>query len=370
MDGIKVALVHDWFPVRRGGEKVFEVFAELFPKAPIYSLFHFPGSQIPEIEERTIRTSFIQHLPFLRSKFRHYLPLFPLAAELFNLQEYDLILSSSHCVAKGIIPRPDALHISYIHSPVRYAWNQYFAYFGQGRLGSFSRLFIPPIIHYLRMWDVTSSNRADYFIANSRAVARRITRYWGRPAEVVYPFVDTDYFTPTEGQKDYFLIVSALVPYKRIDLAIKAFNRRGIPLKIVGQGPEYKKLRKIASSEVEFCGPVKDKELLSLYRGARALLLPGEEDFGITPLEAQACGVPVIAYGRGGALDTVIQGETGVLFDEASEKALLDALDNFSRITFNRQTIRGNALAFSREIFKTRIQKILADKWRRHKGSI
>ncbi|MFH2043344.1 MAG: glycosyltransferase [Acidobacteriota bacterium] len=369
MESIKVALIHDWFPVRRGGEKVFEVFAELFPEAPIYSLFHFPGSQTPEIEQRTIHTSFIQRLPFLRSKFRHYLPLFPLAAELFDLQEYDLILSSSHCVAKGVIPRPDALHISYIHSPVRYAWNQYFSYFGPGRLGVFSRLLIPPIIHYLRMWDVTSSNRADYFIANSGAVARRIKRYWGRPAEVVYPFVDTDFFRPEGGERDYFLIVSALVPYKRIDLAVRAFNRRGIPLKIVGQGPEYKKLRKMASSVVEFCGPVGDEELLSLYRGARALLLPGEEDFGITPLEAQACGVPVIAYGRGGALDTVIHGETGLLFDEPSEKAILGALDNFSRITFNRQTIRGNALAFSREIFKTRLQKTIAEKWQRHKGS-
>ena len=370
MDKIKVALVHDWLTGQRGGEKVLEVLAEIFPEAPVFTLFHFKGSQVESLERRDIRTSFLQKFPFLKKRYRLYLPLFPLAVELFDLSEYELIISSSHCVAKGVIPRPDALHISYIHSPMRYAWNQYFAYFAPGRLSFFSRLFIPPVIHRLRVWDVSSSARVDHFIANSANVARRIEKYYRRDADVIHPPADTDFFTPAapEPAREYYLIVSALVPYKRIDLAVEALNLRSAPLKVVGTGPEFKKLRRAARPNIEFLGPVTGESLRSLYQGAKALLLPGEEDFGITGLEAQACGTPVIAYGRGGAKETVIPGETGIFFSELTGASLGSALDKFQGLEFNKTIIRSNAMTFSRAAFKEKMASYFEKKWAEFKG--
>jgi len=370
MENVKVALVHDWLTGQRGGEKVLEVLAEIFPQAPIYTLFHFPGSQTAEIEKKEIRTSFLQRFPFLKERYRFYLPFFPLASELFDLQEYDLIVSTSHCVAKGVIPHPDALHVCYVHSPMRYAWNQYFPYFAPSRLSFFSRIFIPPIIHYLRLWDESSSQRVDFFIANSRNVARRIEKYYRRQAEVIHPPVDIHFFQPEGGgqEKEYYLIVSALVPYKRIDLAIETFNQSGISLKIVGQGPDFKKLKKIARPNVEFLGSLLPQDLLQAYQGAKALILPGEEDFGITSLEAQACGIPVLAYGRGGATETVIPGETGLFFEELSAESLGKALDKLKGLEFNKNTIRSNAMNFSREIFKEKLSLFLHKKWSEFKG--
>ena len=364
MENIKVALVHDWLTGRRGGEKVLEVLAEIFPRAPIYTLIHFPGSQAPDIEKRIIRTSFLQRLPFLKGHYRSYLPLFPLAAELFDLQEYELVISSSHCVVKGVIPRPDALHISYIHSPMRYAWNQYFAYFSPRRLPVFSRILIPPVIHYLRMWDESASARVDHFLANSENVARRIRKYYRRDADVVPAPVDTEFFRPADGRpEDYYLIVSALVPYKMIDLAIAAFNRFDGRLKIVGQGPDDKKLRRLAGANTEFLGAVDSSSLLRLYQDARALILPGEEDFGITALEAEACGTPVIALGRGGALETVIAEKTGLFFPEPKVESLLAALDKFQGLEFNKPEVRSHAMKFSRDIFKEKVQAYIRRKW-------
>ncbi|MGB8952706.1 MAG: glycosyltransferase [Candidatus Aminicenantales bacterium] len=369
MDDVKVALVHDWLTGQRGGEKVLEVLAEIFPQAPIYTLFHFPGTQVEHIEEREIRTSFIQKLPFLKKRYRYYLPLFPLASELFDLQDYDWIISSSHCAVKGVIPHPDALHISYIHSPVRYAWNQYYSYFSQKRLSFFTRICIPPVIHYLRGWDESSSSRVDHFIANSRNTARRIWKYYRRRSDVICPPVDTHFFRPAEKvpEKSYYLIVSALVPYKRIDLAIAAFNRSGGELRIVGQGPEYKRLKKMARANITFFGSLEARDLLRFYQEARALIMPGEEDFGITALEAQASGTPVIAYGRGGACETVIPERTGVFFPELKVESLLGALDNFQGMEFNKETLRDNAMEFSREAFKKRLSLYLGKKWSEHK---
>jgi glycosyltransferase involved in cell wall biosynthesis len=366
----KVALVHDWLTGQRGGEKVLEVLAEIFPQAPIYTLFHVRGSQVADVEGKVIRTSFLQRLPLAKRHYRSALPLFPLAVELFNLQEFDLVVSSSHCAAKGVIPRPDALHISYIHSPMRYAWNQYFAYFSPGRLGVFTRWLIPPIIHGLRVWDVASSARTDIFVANSRNVARRIEKYYRRRAEVVPPPVDTDFYKPASSSAagSYFLIVSALVPYKRIDLAVEVFNRNGRELRIVGLGPEYRKLRRSARSNIRFLGSLPAEELRQAYRGGRALLQPWEEDFGIATLEAQACGLPVIAYGRGGARETVLPGKTGLLFDELSTDGLAGALDNFHRLAFNKNTARKNAMRFSRRIFKKKIDRFIRRAWAEFKG--
>ncbi len=363
MEKANVALVHDWLTGQRGGEKVLEVFAEIFPKAPIYTLFHFQGSQVEEIEKRTIRTSFLQKMPFLRKRYRWYLHFFPLAVELFDLQDYDFILSTSHCVAKGAIPRPDALHISYVHSPVRYAWNQYHAYFSPETLGFFTRRLIPPVIHRLRQWDVTSTTRVDHFLANSKTVAQRIYRYYRRKADIVYPPVDTEFFQPGGGKGEYFLLVSALVPYKKLDLAIRAFNRNGIKMKIVGVGPEYKKLKRIANKNIEFLGFLSPRDLLNAYQEAKALLMPGEEDFGINSLESQSCGVPVIALERGGATETIISGETGLFFPEPTPESLQAALDKFEGIAFNKSTIRANALTFSRNLFKKKTSALFREKW-------
>ncbi len=363
MKDVKVALVHDWLTGQRGGEKVLEVFSEIFPQAPIYTLIHFKGSQSPEIEKKPIMTSFIQRMPFLRSQYRFYLPLFPLAIELFDLQDYELVISSSHCVAKGVIPRPDSLHVSYIHSPVRYAWNQYFSYFSPQKLGVFSRILIPPLIHKIRLWDVSSVSRVDCFLANSMTVANRIKRYYRREADVIHPPVDTRFFQPEGDQEDYFLIVSALVPYKRIDLAIEAFNRKGAELRIVGHGPDFKTLKKRAHRNIKFLGALDGESLLQIYQKAQALVMPGEEDFGINSLEAQACGVPVIAYGRGGATETVSPGETGLLFPELKVSSLLEALDKFHGLTLNRENMRANALKFSRESFKQKVLDYLSKKW-------
>ena len=370
MDNIKVALVHDWLTGQRGGEKVLEVLAEIFPRAPIYTLFHFKGTQSEVIESREIRTSFLQRLPFLRKKYRYYLPLFPLAVELFNLAGFDLIVSSSHCVAKGAIPPPDALHVSYVHSPVRYAWNQYFAYFSPSQLSFFSRRFIPPVMHRLRVWDESSAARVDHFVANSENVARRIMKYYRREADVIHPPADTDFFQPAADmpKNAEFLIVSALVPYKRIDLAIQAFNSSGETLKIVGTGPDLGKLKKMARPNIVFLGQVPAGNLRALYREARALLLPGEEDFGITALEAQACGTPVIAFGRGGALESILPGQTGLFFPELTAASLRAALDKFGGLKFNEAAIRSNAERFSRQVFKGKVAAYLEQKWAEFKG--
>lgn len=363
MKEVKVALVHDWLTGRRGGEKFLEILAELYPDAPIYTLIRVPGSQHPALETRDIRTSFIQRMPFLKKRYRWYLPVFPLAAELFDLQEFDFIVSSSHCVAKGVIPRPDALHVSYIHSPMRYAWNQYFVYFQPDKLGMISRRLIPPIIHRLRIWDTVSCHRVDHFAANSQTVAQRIKRYYGRTAEVIHPPVDAEYFQPGGEAGEYFLIVSALVPYKRIDVAVEAFRGRTEQLRVVGQGPDFKRLRRSAPANVRFLGAVCDEELRSLYQGARALILPGEEDFGITVLESQACGVPVIALARGGAMETILPDRTGILYPDPRAEGLSAALDKFQTMTFNNQEIRSNAERFARPVFKDRISAYLQEKW-------
>ncbi len=363
MNNKKVALVHDWLTGQRGGEKVLEVLCELFPEAPIFTLFHFSGSQINNIEKKQIVTSFIQKLPFIKNKYRYYLPLYPIAAELFDLQDFDLVLSSSHSAAKGVIPRPDALHISYIHSPMRYAWNQYFAYFSGKRLNLFSKILIPPIIHWLRVWDESSSRRVDHFIANSRTVAERIHKYYGRASEVINPPVDIDFFQTGKHSGDYYLIVSALVPYKRVGLAVEAFNRTGDRLLIVGTGPDYKKLKKGAKKNIEFLGQVTSEELLQIYQEAKALIMPGEEDFGINSLESQACGVPVIAYGRGGATETVIPGTSGLFFKRLTVDSLVSVLDKFNKLAFNKAEIRKNTVKYSREKFKKRISSFIEEKW-------
>jgi len=366
---MKVAIIHDWLTGMRGGERCLEIFCELFPEADLYTLLHIQGSVSPIIERMGIKTSFIQNLPFSKKGYRKYLPLFPMAIESFSLKGYDLILSCSHCVAKGIIPSPDALHISYVLTPMRYAWDMYGAYFGENR----NRMILF-FIHYLRMWDVTSSQRVDHFLCISKHVENRIKKFYRREAEVIHPPVEIKRFKLQDKKENFFLIVSSFAPYKKIDLAIEAFNRLGYPLKIIGSGPEEKRLRSMAGSHVEFLGWLPDEVIADCYSKCRALIFPGEEDFGIVPLEAMACGKPVIAYGRGGTLETIISYDqrgsikgdtpTGLFFYEQNIDSLINAVEQFGRIEreFDPVAIRNHTLKWDTEIFKERIKKNIVQK--------
>jgi glycosyltransferase involved in cell wall biosynthesis len=356
---MRVAIVHDWLTGLRGGEKVLELFLELFPEATIATLLYVPGSTSARIESRPIVTSFIQKLPLVERHYRWYLPLFPRAIESLDLSGFDLVLSSSHCAAKGAIAREGALHICYCHTPMRYVWDRFEDYFGRGWK---SRLLYAPAARRLRRWDRSSAARVDAFVANSGYVASRIRDYYGREVDaIVPPPVDTDFYTPAqEGAGDpYYLVVSALVPYKRIELAIEAFRGRAERLVVAGAGPSKSRLEAGAPSNVRFLGFLPDEELRRLYRGARAAILPGVEDFGIVPLESMACGVPVVAYGVGGALDTVKDGETGVLFSEPTPASLSRAIDRVSALSFNKESLRNWAVGFSKERFLTRMREFI-----------
>ncbi len=355
---MRVALVHDWLTGLRGGEKVLECLVELYPEATLFTLLHIPGTTSERIESLPIRTAFTQNLPLVKTHYRWYLPVFPSAIESLRLEGFDLIISSSHCVAKGVRPPSGALHVCYCHTPMRYVWDRFEDYFGTGMS---ARLVYGPIAARLRRWDVSSAPRVDHFIANSSYVAERIKRCYGREADSVIPApVDTDFFTRSDDAREpYYLVVSALVPYKRIDLAIDAFRGRSERLVIVGSGPFDRQLRARAGTNVEFRGFVRNGELRELYRRCRAVVLPGVEDFGIVPLEAQACGCPVVALGEGGARDTVRDCETGVLFGESTPSALSSAIDKVSSLSFNEESLRDWALGFSREKFRARIRDFI-----------
>ena len=363
---MRVALVHDWLTGMRGGEKVLEVLCELHPDADIFTLVHRPGTVSGTIERHRIRTSLVQRLPFAARKYRSYLPLFPFAVEQLDLDGYDLVVSSSHCAAKAVIAPGRARHLCYCHSPMRYAWDQFDAYFGPARVGpAASRWFYRPVMARLARWDAATAVRVHRFVANSRHVAGRIGRYYNREASIVYPPVDTAFFRPppdgTPSPENHFLIVSALVPYKRIDLAIEACRATGARLRIAGDGPDRARLERDGAPGIEFLGALSNEALRDEYRRAQAVILPGEEDFGIVPLEAQACGRPVVALGRGGALETVVDGETGVLFEEATAAALAAALDRAVSTTFDSGRIRAHAERFSRERHVDQMRALIAD---------
>jgi len=388
----RTALVHDWLTGMRGGEKVLESLVEIFPRAPIYTLFHFPGSVSSRLERHPIHTSFLQRAPGVRRHYRRYLPLFPAAVEDFDLGAYDLVVSTSHCVAKGAIPAPNAFHVCYCHTPMRYAWDQEHAYFPRRR-GVAARLR-NLVLTALRTWDAATAPRVDLFVANSRFVAQRIRRYYGREAEVLPPPVDVELFTPAEGTAPapYALAVSALVPYKRIDLACTACAAAGLHLKVVGTGPELEPLRRrYGGPRAEFLGRVDDRELRRLYRGAVCFVQPGVEDFGIAAVEALACGTPVVAQGRGGVLDIVRHGEHGVLYtvegsdtdgsgtglpetEEPSSslhhrQALEAAIDKAGQIRFNKLNLRQRAEEFSTARFRRSFRALLESRRLAGRGS-
>jgi len=355
----------------RGGEKVLEVLCELYPDATLFTLLHNKGAMSPAIEAMDIRTSFIQKLPFKEEQYRNYLPLMPRAVESFDFSRYDLIISTSHCVAKGAIPGKNALHICYCHTPMRYVWEQFEDYFGKGKAGVLTRLGMTMLAPSLRKWDVRTSSRVHHFVANSRNVADRISRYYGRDSEVIPAPVDTKFFTLSKRSAGYYLIVSALVPYKRLDLAIRVFNQSGKKLIIVGKGPDSEKLRGLSSPNIQFLGWQSDENLKKLYAECRALIFPGVEDFGIVPLEAMASGKPVIAFGKGGALETVVDkgnNATGIFFSEQTAESLTEALKAFEKRRFHPEAIRRHAEKFSREIFKKKLQKSIQQQLERHFG--
>jgi glycosyltransferase involved in cell wall biosynthesis len=361
-----VALVHDWLTGMRGGEKVLEALSSLFPEAPLFTLFHFPGSVSAAIESHPIRTSFLQRAPGVRRHYRRYLPLFPAAIEELDLSGFDVVVSSSHCVAKGVVAPPDAFHLCYCHTPMRYAWDQEHAYFPRRR-GASARLRSLALTA-LRAWDVSSAARVNLFVANSRFVARRIQTYYGRPATVVHPPVDVEFFTPAEGGEEsagegYCLMVSALAPYKRIEQAMAACEKLGLELRVVGEGPERKRLAGMAGPRIRFLGSVEPERLRELYRGARLFLQPGIEDFGIASVEALACGTPVVAAARGGVLDVVEDGRHGVLYpDWEGPATLAEAIDKARRIRFNSLDLRDRAGTFAVSRFRDRIHSLLSDR--------
>jgi glycosyltransferase involved in cell wall biosynthesis len=349
--GLRVAIVHDWLTGMRGGERVLEAMCELFPHAKLYTLVHVPGAVSARIAAFKPRTTFINRLPRAYRWYRHYLPLFPLAVEQINLDGFDLVLTSSHCAVKSVVVPGRARHLCYCHSPMRYAWDQFEWYFGPQRIGGWSRL-AKPVFDRMARWDAATSGRPHRYLANSQYVAQRVRRYYNRRAAIVPPPVDTSFYTPASGVPEpYFLVVSALVPYKRIDVAIRACNRVQARLKIVGEGTERPRLEAIAGPTVEFLGRRSDEEVRECYRSATAVLLPGEEDFGIVPVEAQACGRPVVAFGRGGALETVMDGVSGVLVVDDGVETWAAALDRVQRTAFDPVTIRSNAERFSKPRF-------------------
>ena len=386
---MKVALVHDWLVSMRGGERCFEVLCELFPDADVFTLVHRKGHVSPVIEKHPIRTSFIQRLPLSLTHYQHYLPFFPLAIESFAFHNYDLVISSSHCVAKGVRVPDNVCHVAYIHTPMRYIWDQFDAYFAYGRAGRLKRTVMGLLRRPLQRWDVSSNDCVHRFVANSEHVARRIRSYWGREAAVLYPPVDWQSFAASNQDEGFYLLVTALVPYKRVDLAIQAANRLKFPLKIIGAGQDETRLRRLAGPSVELLGWQPDSEIRQHYARCKALLFPGEEDFGIVPLEAMACGKPVIAYARGGALETVVslvprdpsarkesavgtpprasdeQYPTGVFFDEQKPESLIDAVEMFERhrIRFDPERIRAHVEPFDRKYFKERMRQVIEMSW-------
>lgn len=361
LKGLRVALVHDWLTGMRGGEKCLEVLAEMFPSADLYTLVHQKGTVAPVIENRRVVESWIARLPGGRKHYRWYAPFFPLAIESFDLSAYDLVVSTSHCVAKGAVTRADTLHVCYCFTPVRYFWDLYPEYFGPGKGSTVSRATAPVLGHYYRLWDRVSADRVDLFIADSQHVRGRIAKHYRRRSLVIHPPVDTAAFTPAHAPaaKDSpYLVVSALVPYKGVERTIRVCAARRVPLRIVGTGPDEGRLRALAGSGVRFDGWLSAEALRDAYRDCRALIQAHEEDFGIAPVEALAAGRPVVALARGGASE-VVTPECGVLYDDPTDAGLDAALTEFERLTFDSEELRRRSLHFSRDAYRDRMTDAL-----------
>ncbi|MDR1726401.1 MAG: glycosyltransferase family 4 protein [Acidobacteriota bacterium] len=370
---MKIALVHDWLVVYAGAEKVLEQILHVFPEADLYSVIDFmDGENRSFLLNKPVKTSFVQNLPFAKTKYRKYLFLMPLAIEQLDMSAYDLVISSSHAVSKGVLTGPDQIHVAYTHSPIRYAWDLQHQYLRESGLAKkMSGWLARILLHYMRLWDLRTANSVDHFIANSHFISRRIYKIYRRESDVIYPPVDVDNFTLCENKDDYYLAVSRLVPYKKINIIVEAFNNMpSNKLIVIGDGPDFNKIRSIVKGNIKFLGYQPNDVVKQYMQKAKAFIFAAEEDFGITPVEAQACGTPVIAFGRGGALETIVppdkENPTGIFFDAQTKESIIDAVEYFekNRILFKPQTCRENAMRFSednfRRNFKNYIDTILA----------
>ena len=369
---MKKALIHDWFSTYAGAEKCIACFTNIWDDFEIYSLIDFLSERDRDkiLKGKRAHTSFIQKLPFAKDKYRNYLPLFPLAIEQFDLGGYDVVLSSSHAVAKGVLTHSNQLHIAYVHTPIRYAWDLYHQYLRESGLdrglkGMLAKYFL----HKIRLWDANTANRVDHYIANSRYIARRIKKVYGKFSDVIYPPVDIDKFALRESKSDFYLTASRMVPYKKIDLIVEAFSQTDKKLLVIGDGPDMGKIKSKASKNIELLGFADDKTMADLMGQAKAFVFAAEEDFGITPVEAQACGTPVICFGRGGALETVREGISGLYFMEQNIRELLATVDKFEQCYYKFEPIkiRENSLKFSRTRFESEIKSYVEKKYEEFK---
>jgi len=370
---MKVAIVHYWLVNMRGGEKVVEALCELYPQADIFTLVYDPKAISERLKKHKIIPSFVQKIPGAKKHYQSLLPLYPLALEQFDLSAYDLVISSESGPAKGVLTRPETCHICYCHTPMRYLWDMYHDY--RRHAGFAKRMLMPPLALFLRQWDLASASRVDHFVANSRNVANRVMKHYRRSAAVVHPPVETSSFAIAPAVDDYYLLAGQLVRYKRADLAVEACTRLNRPLMVLGEGDELPRLRRLAGPNVQFLGRQPDSVLREYFSRCRAFLFPGEEDFGITPLEAQACGRPVIALGRGGALETVKNGETGLFFEEQTVESLIDAIKRFEATEnrFHPETIRNHSLDFDESHFRSKmtdfIEASVEEHFRKFRGN-
>ncbi|MCD8213654.1 MAG: glycosyltransferase family 4 protein [Campylobacter sp.] len=365
---MKKALVHDWFSVCAGAEKCVESFTNIWDDFEIFSLIDFLSDKDRDnvLKGKRAHTSFIQNLPMSKEKYRNYLPLFPFAIEQFDLSEFDLILSSSHAVAKGVLVHSNQLHISYVHTPIRYAWDLYHQYLKESELdrglkGKLAKYFL----HKIRIWDMSTINRVDCYIANSHYIARRIKKIYNKDSEVIYPPVDVGKFELKEKKEDFYMTASRMVPYKKIDLVVEAFSKTDKKLVVIGDGTDMNKIKSKASKNIEILGYQDDKTMIDMMQRATAFVFAAEEDFGIVPVEAQACGTPVICLSKGGTKETVIDMVTGIHFAEQNLSGLLNAINKFEKNIdiFEPANIRKNALKFSKERFETEIKNFIDKKY-------
>lgn len=368
--GLRVAVVHEWLQRYVGSERVLEQMLHVLPQADLFAVADFlPPGERGFIQNKPVRTSLIQRFPFARRHFRKYLPLMPYAVEQFDLSAYDLIVSNSHAVAKGVLTSADQLHVCMCHSPMRYAWDLYHDYLrGEGLVRGLKSTLARWVLHYLRIWDLRAAAGVDEFLANSRFIARRVRKTYGREAAVLYPPVDVEAFTPGGPKEDFYLAASRLVPYKRMDLVVEAFakmpSRR---LVVIGEGPQERRLRALAGPNVELTGYQPADVLADRMRRARAFVFAAKEDFGIVTVEAQACGTPVIAFGQGGSAETVIDGKTGILFDSQTTESLSAAVEQFEKRQgdFDPAAIRAHAETFGLQRWRREFAQLLQDRWRR-----
>jgi glycosyltransferase involved in cell wall biosynthesis len=357
---MKVAIIADWLTDFGGAERVILKLHKLFPDAPIFTSV-FNKDNMKEFEGADIRTSFLQKIPLAKKKHQMFLSLMPLAFEHFDLSEFDVVISSAHSCAKGVITKPETMHICYCHSPMRYVWDNCHSYIKNYNVPILVKKLAQKPLHKLRLWDKLAADRVDFFIANSATTQQRIKKYYKRESSVIYPMVDLDRFEPAR-KENYFVAIGRLIPYKKFDLTVQTFNKLGLPLKIIGTGIEEEKLKKMAKGNIEFLGRIEDQKASEIIAKAKALIFPQLEDFGITPLEAMACGVPVIAYKKGGATETVTT-KSGVFFKEQTVKSLEKAIKTFLKKKFSKKEIKAQAQKFSPSVFDKKIIKFIENKW-------